>query len=416
LNQRGKNYLNSYLLKAIALIDLYSGGHRNAFMCLFAKACLENNVKVFCFYPQSNEIKDWIEINAKGYLDRIIFIDYQPIFGSFTKLGRFNTALSILTYWKNCALLLKKTEIQYQIKIDLVYFNWLDSQMANYLPPSLLDFIFSYKWSGLYFHPNIFRITPKYLEKKATFRDVDSVFLSKKCVAITLHDEGIIEKYQNRINKKTLLFPEIADNTAPNSNNFLARKIKDKANGRTIIGIIGLEPYKGTLSLIRLVKIADASKYFFAFTGVFNEDFLISSTKHEQNEIKDFIKNVPENCIWQTGSLQEGEEYNSIFCSFDIVYIIYKNFFSSSNRLTKAAIFNRLVLANNNGCVGDDVPKYNLGETADENDIKAQYQKLEILREQILAKDFPYNQWKIYAEKHGTERLKEKFEELLNLV
>ena len=128
------------------------------------------------------------------------------------------------------------------------------------------------------------------------------------------------------------------------------------------------------------------------------------------------MQNLPENCIWQTGILQEGEEYNSIFCSFDIAYIMYKNFYSSSNRLTKAAIFERLVLGNNYGCVGDDIPKYNLGETADEDDIEEQHQKLEILRDKIINNNLPFKQWKIYSEKHSADRLKEKFEELLNLV
>ncbi len=416
MNQRGKNYLNSYLLKTIALLDLYSSGHRKAFMCLFAKACLENNTKVICLYPDTQEIKEWLTLNAKEHIKNVIFVKYKPVIKSSKKFGRFNEAIPVALYWKNCVSVLRKIESQHQIKIDLVYFNWIDSQMANYLPSALLDFIFPYKWAGLYFHPVIFRKEPHYLEKKTTFKDIDSVFMSENCVAVTLHDEGILEKYQKRIGKKTILFPEIADNTLPNFSLPLAKKIKDKANGRITIGIIGLEPYKGTLSLIRIVKMADASKYFFAFTGVFSEDFLLNLTKEEQNEIKDFINNIPENCIWQTGSLQEGEEYNSVFCCFDIIYIIYKNFYSSSNRLTKAAIFNRLVLANNNGCVGDDVPKYNLGEIANENDIREQYQKLEMLYNQILAKDFPYNQWKIYVDKHSTERLKEKFEELLKLV
>jgi hypothetical protein len=391
-------------------------GHSKAFMCLFIQACLNNNTKVICLYPKTDEIKEWLLLHANEYVDNVIFINYIPVIKSFKKFGRFNNTLSTIIYWKNCANILRQIEIQHQTKIDLVYFNWIDSQMANYLPSFILDFVFPYKWSGLYFHPVIFRKEPQYLDKKSTFKDIDSIFMSKNCVAVTLHDEGILEKYQKRIGTKTILFPEIADNTRPSSSIPLAKQIKAKAKDRTIVGIIGLEPYKGMLNLIKLAKMEDPSKFFFAFTGYYIDSFFDGLSNADKVEYLDFIENIPENCIWQTGGLKEGEEYNSVFCSFDIVYIIYKNFYSSSNRLTKAAIFNRLVLANNNGCVGDDVPKYNLGETADEDDIKAQYQKLKILREQILAKDFPYNQWKIYAEKHGTERLKEKFEELLNLV
>jgi hypothetical protein len=105
-----------------------------------------------------------------------------------------------------------------------------------------------------------------------------------------------------------------------------------------------------------------------------------------------------------------------VFCSFDIIHIVYKDFYSSSNRLTKAAIFGKLVLANDYGCVGDDVPKYDLGETTSEDNVEEQNQKIELLRERILHNRLPVQNWKIYAEKHSTERLKEKFEEILNLV
>ena len=403
-------------MKTIALIDLQSGGHRNAFMCLFAQACLQNNSKVICLFPESQVIKDWITIHEEKHLNNIIFIDFKPQLIFYKKFGRFNDCIRVFKYWKQCNQTLKKIEKQHQLKIDLVFFNWMDSQMANYLPDFILDNIFNYKWSGLYFHPTAFRINSEYLKNKTTFRDIDSVFLAKNCVAIAIHDEEILSGISNRLNKIVLLFPETADTSPPYSTHPLAKIIKDKANNRTVVGIIGLEPYKGTLSLLRLVSKSDSSIFFFAFTGDFKESFIAGLSENEKKEFNNFIQNLPDNCIWQTGSLEEGEEYNSVFCSFDIVYIMYKHFYSSSNRLTKAAHFNKIVLGNNYGCIGDDIPKYNLGETADENNIEEQYHKLEILRNRILAKEFPYEQWKKYAEKHSTERLKEKFEELLNLI
>lgn len=408
--------INNKLLKTIALLDLYTGGHRDAFMCLFTKACLENNAKVICIYPNSQIIKDWLLANAEIPLDNIIFIDFTPIHKSYKSFGRFNNALSVLAYWKFCSSFLRKIEIENNVKIDIVYFNWLDSQMANYLPASILDYIFPYKWSGLYFHPVIFRRKLEYLNNKVSFKDVDSIYSSKNCVAVTIHDEGILEKYKNRINKKTILFPEIADAAPPNPVLPLSIKIKNQANGRIIVGLIGLEPYKGTLNLIRLARMADTSKFFFAFTGYYQDSYLDTLSENDKKEYLNFVSNLPENCLWQTGGLKEGEEYNSVFCSFDIIHIVYKDFYSSSNRLTKAAIFNKLVLASDNGCVGDDVPKYKLGEIANQDNVLEQYEKLQILRNKILAKDFPYDQWKIYAEKHSTNRLREKFEELFTLI
>lgn len=403
-------------MKTIALLDLTSGGHKDAFMCLFSKACLQLDTKVICLYPDIAQIKNWIDIHMPQYASNIIYVEYNAVYKEFKRFGRFNNILSVLRYWKNCAQVLKAVEERYELKINLVYFNWIDSQMTNNIPAKVLDFIFPYKWSGLYFHPIMFRTSAELLERKATFRDIDSIFLSKNCIAVTIHDEGILERYQKRINKKVLLFPEIADATPANMEIPLAKLIREKAKGRIVIGTIGLEYHKGCTALIRLCNIADPDKFFFAFTGLFNQQQLVHFPPEEQKEVIDFMNNLPSHAVWQTGVLQEGEEYNSVFCSFDIIHIIYKNFYSSSNRLTKAAIFHRLVLASDNGCIGDDVPKYQLGEVADDNETAEQYKKIEALRDKIIAHNLPLEQWKIYSEKHSTDRLKDKFQELLNLV
>lgn len=403
-------------IKTIVFIDLFAGGHRTAFMRLFAQSCLSLNCNVICLYPDIDALK--FSLSESGFVEnsKLQLIRYEPKLSTYKNWGRFTDAVNTLSYWKSCGKLMREIEKENNLTIDLVFFNWLDSQMANYLPAFLVDMVFPYYWSGLYFHPKIFRIQPEFLLNKASFKDVDSVFLAKRCVAITVHDEGILEKYQQHLGKKILLFPEIADDTPPDENNLLAKKIKNLANGRIVVGLIGLEPYKGTLSMIRLAKQADASKYFFAFTGYFRDAYLNNLSPAEKDEFNDFRENLPENCIWQTGSLNEGAEYNAVFCSFDIIHIVYKDFYSSSNRLTKAAIFQRLVLANNYGCVGDDVPKYNLGETTSEDDTEEQYEKLNRLRERILSKNLPYEQWRLYAQKHSSDRLTEKFEEILNFV
>lgn len=402
-------------MKTVCLVEVSNGGHREAFMQLFAKALLETGNKVVCIMPDTTAVENWIVQNHPVYSNSIQYYTLTYPHDVITKHNKWQKVRRFIHIWNNYKKEFKKIEKQFNLSIDFVFWNCLDGFMCNYLPGFIVEFIFPFKWSGLYFHPNEFRATPIFLEKKATFRDIDSVFLAKNCKAVTIHDEGILEKYQKRINKKTILFPEIADATKPDPSQPLAVKIKEKANGRTIVGIIGLEPYKGTLALIRLVAKANPSNFFFAFTGAFEENYLISLSTTEKEEVKKFIQNLPENCLWQTGLLKEGEEYNSVFFSFDIVYLMYKKFYSSSNRLTKAAIFQKMVLGNNYGCVGDDIPRYNLGEVADEDDVEEQYQKLKLLNTRFSSRDFPFKQWEKYMAKHSTEILKDKFIELLKI-
>lgn len=401
-------------MKTIVLYDIGNGGHREAFMQFFAKSVLELGHEVICIMPETSAIQSWVQQNVVS--QNIHYYDMLIESKNYTSLGRFNNSFSKINVWRKQKIAFQQIEIELQKKIDLVFFNWLDSQMSNYLPAQIIDFIFPYQWTGVYFHPVIFRQRPDFLEHKTSFSDVDNLFLAKKCIAITVHDEGLKDKLQYRTGKQTLLFPEIADATPPNPSFPLAQKIKTKANGRIVIGIIGLEPYKGVFTLMNVVKIADATQFFFVFTGMYNENSLIYLSENQKAEYLEFIKNPPENCIWQTGSFKEGEEYNSVICSFDIIHLVYKKFYSSSNRLTKAAIFKKLVIGNNLGCVGEDIPKYNLGETVDEDDVEAQYQKLKILRDRILRNDFPMEQWEIYAKKHSAESLKDKFKTLISLL
>lgn len=405
-------------MKTIVLIDLLAGGHRDAFMRYFAKSCVELGVQVVCIYPEPERIRSWMDAHYPAFSGKIIYIHFHTPPAAHARFGRFNDALNALHYWRKTAAIIRKTAEEKQLKIDLVFFNCIDILMGNYLPAVILDRIFTYRWSSLFLHPVPFRRNPEYLSSGASFRDIDSIFLSKNCIAVTLHDEGLTHAYQQRLGKPVILLPEIADDTPVDPMHPVAQEIREKANGRIVTGMIGLEPYKGTYRLMQLAKLADPSKYYFVFLGNWGGDAwkLYFNNDAHAEEFFAFIRALPENCYWRTGPLREGSEYNSVFSAFDVVWLMYKDFYSSSNRLTKASLFHRLVLASDLGCVGEDVPKYGLGETANQDDSKAHLQKLEHLRERILQQDLPYTQWKQYAAKHSLEALNEKFAELLNLV
>ena len=177
--------------------------------------------------------------------------------------------------------------------------------------------------------------------------------------------------------------------------------------------MIGCEKHKGTLTLMRMAKEADDSKYFFAFIGVLPKE---TYNELEWKEAEDFIDRNKENCYFFFHSVKEGAEYNAIFSSFDFPFLVYDNFISSSNRLTKAAIFCKLVLASNNYCVGDDVRKYNLGETVKPENYVAALEGLERLQHRFYSKNFPYKDWEEYKKINSEEMLSNRFQQILDLV
>lgn len=399
-------------MKKIVLINVSVNGHHLSFARTFSKILLEQGYKVCCAIPEPDKVQNWVAENCREKLSFLSTVPYKPE-NSFGNGEKYRHTLHVLKRWKQDAGLIRKIEKESGEKTDFVFYAWVDYQLAQYIPAGILNKIFPWKWSGLYFHPYHLRQTDLFLNRKAVWRDMDAVFLSKNCIAVAIHDASIAQKFAKRIGKPVFHFAETADSTPPDYSYPLAAHIQEKAKERIVVGMIGCEKHKGTLTLMRAVKQADPQKYFFVFAGILPEH---SYTKEEWWEIQQFIHSKPENCFFHFEPIPEGAAYNAVFSSFDIIYLVYDNFISSSNRLTKVAIFQRLVLASDTYCVGDDVRKYNLGLAIPPQNPEAVLQGLQKLRCRIEKKDFPFEQWKQYAALNSEEKLAESFREMLALL
>jgi len=395
-------------MKTIAIIDYTLGGHHLSFVRSFSQILIQQGHDVICIVPEKEKVASWILEQLPQQSDRFTAFEFEwkaPVAGK----GKFSQTIQVLKRWRYEKKILKRIERGSGKKIDLVFFAWLDDHLAPYIPAFLLDSIFPYKWSGLYFHPYHLRRETVFLERKANWRDLDAIFLAKNCSSVAIHDIGIQQKFSSRIGKDVIHFPETADDTQPDASNDLAREIRQKAGDRIVVGMIGCEKHKGTITLARMIEKADPSKYYFAFLGILPES---TYTKEEWTEMNEFISERRENCFFHFQPVPEGAAYNAVFCSFDIPYLVYDDFVSSSNRLTKAAIFQRLVLASDNYCVGEDVKKFNLGAAVKPQDADASLKGLEMLREKINSKDLPLQSWKEYKEINSIEKLYQRFSEL----
>jgi hypothetical protein len=398
--------------KHIVLLDFSLSGHHFSFCCSFSKILLQQGYRVSCLVPEVEKVQKWIGQQVPGKAENFNGFEYKDEPVLYKKWGRFNTALSILSRWKQDATFIRNIEETVDKKVDLVFYAWLDNNLAGYLPGWVLDRYFPWKWSGLYFHPYHLRQNEIFLKRKAVWRDHDSIFLAKNCIGVAIHDNGIVDDFSKRIGKPVIHFPETADGTAPDFSNNLYLDIREKAKGRLVVGMIGCEPHKGTLNLMRAVKMVNPEKFYFAFIGLFDVN---GWQDEERDEVKQFAEQPKENCFFYFHPIPEGAAYNAVFSAFDIPYLLYNNFISSSNRLTKAAIFEKLVLAQNNYCVGDDVKEFNLGVCVSPNQPKQVISGLNQLEKKIFEKDFPFEQWKKYREINSEEKLYHRIRELISI-
>jgi len=115
--------------KTIVLLDFYNGGHREAFMQFFAKALIESGHTIICVMPDTGIIQSWLQERDLNYNTH--FFNCSSKEKEQTIFGRFNFAISRAHLWYQQRKIMQQIERQLKINIDLVYFNWMDSLMAN---------------------------------------------------------------------------------------------------------------------------------------------------------------------------------------------------------------------------------------------------------------------------------------------
>lgn len=153
-------------------------------------------------------------------------------------------------------------------------FPCLDDFIGIFLLSLLLDILFPYKWSGFYFQPNYLRIRLKYWFTREGLLKKDIIIKSSRCKVIVVLDEGIIKKcYESFYRKPVVLFLDFADSSDPDNNFIVSKQIKEKSNGRKIIGIVGsLSKRKGVLTLMEIARLTRNKPWFFMFVGELVED------------------------------------------------------------------------------------------------------------------------------------------------
>lgn len=384
-------------MKRVALVDPFYTGHHGAYMRYFVDYFQSKGYEVVVFMPNSG-------LTTSGSLDVVHFELKRRRFRSLLPHTR-----KVLLEWRDISKSLKIYEKAHQGAFDLVFFTWLDFLLANYLPPVLIPLIFKWKWSGLYFHPRHMRLSDATQMEKAGLSQVDSVLFSKNCLGISIHDPGILDLYRRRLGKPVVKIPEFADDTHPNLNNSDFEEIRSKAQGRTVIGMIGLAPHQGFSYFCELALWADADSFYFVFAGNWNEALYSS-------EERDLFERCKEkkNASFILRPLSEGEEYNSVFNAIDVVFLVYKNFTSTSNRMTKACFFKKLIIASNRHIIGEEMNQYHLGVTVDENVDSVQEGLLELMR--LTKEDKLTPKWNEYLKAHGLDNFYKEMDKLLEYV
>jgi hypothetical protein len=187
-------------LKTIALVDTLWFGHHPTYLKIFTKTLLELGCRVVTFCPEPTEISQWIALNCPKQTELFHAFELQePELNQFT-IGTTPKTLTALQYWLHTAGAIQKASLKIGSSPDLVFFAWLDSYLSSYLIPYILDKVFPYDWSGLYFRPYQ-NLKQQGSSIVRSFVSPYAALQSSHCKAIAILNEDIAETLQTKLKR-----------------------------------------------------------------------------------------------------------------------------------------------------------------------------------------------------------------------
>lgn len=398
-------------VKTIALVDFTLGGHHAGWLLFFAETLLRLGHRVVCICPDP----DWAGREMRGR---------TPEFASaFSSLGledpafpriplrRARVFAETLTRWRRVAAIIAE---QMAEPPDLVCFAMLDNLLVGGLTPALLDAIFPYCWTGVYFHPRAERLQARRSRSPRFLRN-DYCARTANCKGIAVLDEGIADKLQQAIAPTpVLVFPDfIVPIQGAKETPVWIQALRQRAGTRTLVGCLGaLNQRKGVFTLLRIAREMNSSDFFFVFAGHFLRHDLGAADRLLWDAA---VANPPENCAFHLETISD-VEFDSLAANCDVIYAAYRRFPHSSNLLGKAAQFSKPIIVSKGYCMEERVRRFSTGLAVREDDPAESLAALHALRAQIKAPGYqPGEGFARYLEEHSTARLTQGLERLISL-
>lgn len=402
-------------MTTVALVELLWGGHHPTYFKHYAKTLLTLGHSVMGFCPNPEEVSQWLQQHIPQHSHQLhLFSIQEPSSPSLIPKHLKNSA-RLFNRWHHVSQTIQQASAQIQKTPDLVFFTWLDLYLGHYLTHPIVSSIFPYQWSGLYFQPTGIRIPLKMAWLRHGPLNPQSILKSPSCPGVALLDEGSTSALSQKINGKSAIpFPDIADTSPPDLQFPPLLKIKKKAKHRKIIGILGsLGKRKGILTFLKMAQQERKGDWFFLFAG--KSPLLEPSLSAEEKlTIKKIVSAKPDNCYFHFEFIPGEPQFNALVNLCDAIFAVYENFPYSSNALTKAAWFEKPIIASNQHCIGDRLRQYNLGISVPPNSPSAALHALYRLAKSPI--DIAAPSYKEYRQQHSQLRLNGAFEQLLSLT
>ncbi|MDJ0702062.1 MAG: glycosyltransferase [Leptolyngbyaceae cyanobacterium MO_188.B28] len=408
-------------MKTVALIETNHGnGHHLTYLRLFSKTLLELGHQVMAFYPEPDELTTWIQTHVPEGAEKLwAFKLNKSKRRKIPLIGSAPQPVAVVDRWRHVASAVRSASQKIGVSPDLVFFNWLDNYLSHYLPHQVIDYVFPYNWSGLYFRPGVLRFGERSVGGFGELAHYAAA-KSSRCQALAMLNEELVEGLQETLGKPVIAFPDITDETPPDAKFFLTKEIREKAGSRKVIGLIGtLSKRKGILTLLETAHQSTQENWFFVFAGplvenLFNQDFDQRLTE-DYLRVKQLIESPPPNCFFHLESIPDDGKFNAAIDACDVIFAAYENFPYSSNLLTKAAVLKKPIVVSKGYCMAERVKKFRFGVAIPEGDVSQCIQALHYLCNQPEKVETELNpDFEGYQSLHSQQQIRHVFESILS--
>lgn len=407
--------------KTVVLADPRWFGHHPTYFLEFTASLLRLGHRVIGLTVQPEELKKGAkqicETMGLDFSERVIVGKLEEPSRAYLRPGQDHDPISAVMRWKFLRRAITKASQESGAEVDFVFLPWLDSYL-RFQPSTQLASQLGKPWSGLYFRNHHFGHSLGAVSKAAKG---DRSLRNASLVAVGVLDERFNEAMAAESGKEIIAFPDITNETPPQVPSAFSLEIMKAAEGRKIIGMIGLERRKGLLTMLKIAEaVADSENWYFVAAGQYARDTFSPKeqayvdsvqAKVDSGELSNLSLKLPGERV------NDGADFNSLIRTFNLIYAAYEGFEGSSNALTKGAIFERPLIATRGECVASRVEEFGMGLTITEGSVE---EGIEAIRKvlagvdgegQPLAKRF-----QDYHRKHDRKRLDEVFGQLLTLA
>jgi hypothetical protein len=231
---------------------------------------------------------------------------------------------------------------QSKVWADMVFSEVKDSAATASIP-----------WAGLC-------ITPEQISAQQAPQKLPEYYQLAGYQGTCFLDEALLESYRTHYPTKHFEFlPDITETDLPTMPSSLALDIKRHAGGRTIVfmgGSIGKQ--KNLSRWVDMVLNLDPAQWYFVQIGRIS---LNNLTPDDEQALALLKQQQPANLYVHSDYLPDETDFNAIIAASDVIFAVYRDFYRSSNMLSKAAYFEKPILVADRCLMGERVTKYAIG-------------------------------------------------------